>query len=107
MLNFAFCRRAALALIGSVGIIGSAAVSQVAPETKPPVESKPKIEPQGRPTIGLVFEGGGALGLAHIGVIRWLEDHHIPVDYVSGTSMGGLVGGLYAAGFSPEEMTKR
>jgi NTE family protein len=104
MLNFAFCRRAVLALIGTAGIIGSAAVSQVAPETKPPVESKPKIEPQGRPTIGLVFEGGGALGLAHIGVIRWLEDHHIPVDYVSGTSMGGLVGGLYSAGFSPEEM---
>jgi NTE family protein len=57
-----------------------------------------------RPKIGLVFEGGGALGLAHIGVIRWMEDHHIPVDYVSGTSMGGLVGGLYAAGFTPEEM---
>ena len=57
-----------------------------------------------RQSIGLVFEGGGALGLAHIGVIRWMEDHHIPVDYVSGTSMGGLVGGLYAAGFTPEEM---
>ncbi len=60
--------------------------------------------PKQRQSIGLVFEGGGALGLAHIGVVRWLEDHHIPVDYVSGTSMGGLVGGLYAAGFTPEEM---
>ncbi|HEY6376739.1 MAG TPA: patatin-like phospholipase family protein [Edaphobacter sp.] len=57
-----------------------------------------------RPRIGLAFAGGGALGLAHIGVIRWMEAHHIPVDYVTGTSMGGLVGGLYAAGFSTDEM---
>ena len=45
-----------------------------------------------RPRIGLVLEGGGALGLAHIGVIRYLEEHHVPVDLVAGTSMGGLVG---------------
>lgn len=57
-----------------------------------------------RPKIGLVFEGGGALGLAHIGVITWLEAHHIPVDYIAGTSMGGLVGGLYATGNSPAEI---
>ena len=52
------------------------------------------------PKVGLVLEGGGALGLAHIGVIEWLEEHHIPVTYVAGTSMGGLVGGLYATGHS-------
>jgi NTE family protein len=104
MLNFAFCRRFVLALVGAVGIVGSAADSQVAPETKPPVESKPQIDLHGRPRIGLVFEGGGALGLAHIGVIRWLEAHHIPVDYVAGTSMGGLVGGLYASGLTTDEM---
>jgi NTE family protein len=80
------------------------AVSQVAPETKPPADSHTTTEPQGRPRIGLVLEGGGALGLAHIGVIRWMEDHHIPVDYISGTSMGGLVGGLYASGHSTDEM---
>jgi len=57
-----------------------------------------------RPKIGLVLEGGGALGLAHIGVIQWLEEHHIPVAYVAGTSMGGLVGGMYATGHSPQEM---
>ena len=45
-----------------------------------------------RPKIGLVLQGGGALGLAHVGVITWLEEHHIPIDYVAGTSMGGLVG---------------
>jgi NTE family protein len=50
------------------------------------------------PRVGLVLGGGGALGLAHIGVIEWLEDHRIPVDMVSGNSMGALVGGLYASG---------
>ena len=58
------------------------------------------------PRIGLVLEGGAALGLAHIGVIKWLEEHHIPVSYVAGTSMGGLVGGLYATGHSPAAMQK-
>lgn len=51
-----------------------------------------------RPTLGLVLEGGGALGLAHVGVIQWLEEHHIPVNYIAGTSMGGLVGGAYSTG---------
>jgi NTE family protein len=59
-----------------------------------------------RPKIGLVLEGGAALGLAHIGVLRWLEEHRIPVSYVAGTSMGGLVGGLYATGHSPEDCRK-
>ena len=57
-----------------------------------------------KPKIGLVLEGGGALGLAHIGVITWLEEHRIPVSYVAGTSMGGLVGGVYATGRSPAEV---
>jgi NTE family protein len=57
-----------------------------------------------RPKIGVALEGGGALGLAHIGVLQWFEDHHIPVDYIAGTSMGGLVGGLYAIGKTPKEL---
>jgi NTE family protein len=57
-----------------------------------------------RPKIGVALEGGGALGLAHIGVLQWFEDHHIPIDYLAGTSMGGLVGGLYATGKSPQEL---
>jgi NTE family protein len=56
------------------------------------------------PKVGLVLEGGGALGLAHIGVIQWLEEHRIPVNYVAGTSMGGLVGGIYATGYSASEV---
>ncbi len=54
--------------------------------------------------IGLVLEGGGALGFAHIGVIQWLEEHHIPVSYIAGTSMGGLVGGVYATGRNAGEV---
>jgi NTE family protein len=60
--------------------------------------------PRPRPKIGLALEGGGALGLAHIGVLKWFEEHHIPVDYVAGTSMGGLVGGFYATGMTPAEL---
>ena len=58
------------------------------------------------PRIALVLEGGGALGLAHIGVIRWLEENHIPVHYVAGTSMGALVGGLYAAGNDSKQLNQ-
>src|SRR5260370_23204679 len=64
-------------------------------------EQQPVVQRASRPKVALVFEGGGALGFAHIGVIEWIEAHHIPVDYVAGTSMGGLVGGLYASGMSP------
>src|SRR6516164_1236998 len=60
-------------------------------------------QPQSRTKIGVALEGGGALGLAHVGVLDWFEQHHIPVDYIAGTSMGGLVGGLYAIGKSPQE----
>src|SRR5215472_14074410 len=67
----------------------------------------PKKKPeQNPPKIGVALEGGGAMGLAHIGVLKWFDEHHIPVDYVAGTSMGGLVGGLYATGMTPEEMQK-
>jgi NTE family protein len=54
--------------------------------------------------IGVALEGGGALGLAHIGVLQWFEEQHVPVDYIAGTSMGGLVGGFYATGVSPTDM---
>jgi NTE family protein len=57
-----------------------------------------------RPKIGLVLEGGGALGFAHIGVLQWFEANRIPIDAIAGTSMGGMVGGLYAAGQTPEQI---
>lgn len=61
---------------------------------------------QERPKIGLALSGGGARGLAHIGVLEWFEEHRIPVDFVAGSSMGGFVGGLYAMGMSPSEMRR-
>jgi len=56
-----------------------------------------------RPRVGLVLSGGGARGAAHIGILRVLEEQRIPVDCITGTSMGSIVGGLYAAGYSPDE----
>ncbi|MFZ4582045.1 MAG: patatin-like phospholipase family protein, partial [Paludibacter sp.] len=53
---------------------------------------------------GLVLSGGGAPGIAHIGVIKALEENEIPIDYITGTSIGALVGGLYASGMTPDEM---
>lgn len=55
-------------------------------------------------SVGLVLSGGGAKGIAHIGVIQALEENDIPIDYITGTSMGAIVGGLYAAGYTPQEM---
>ncbi len=57
-----------------------------------------------RPTVALVLSGGGAKGAAHIGVIRYMEELGIPVDMVLGTSMGGLIGGLYSLGYTPDQM---
>jgi NTE family protein len=57
-------------------------------------------------SVGLVLSGGGAKGIAHIEVIRTLEENNIPIDYIAGTSIGAIVGGLYAAGYSPDEMEK-
>jgi NTE family protein len=57
-----------------------------------------------RPRIGVAFGGGSARGLAHVGVLRWFEEHRIPIDLVAGTSMGGLVGGAFASGMSAGEL---
>ena len=57
-----------------------------------------------RPRVGVVLAGGGAKGAAHIGVLKYIEEMGIPVDYVAGTSMGSIIGGLYALGYEPEEM---
>ena len=57
-----------------------------------------------RPKVGLVLSGGGAKGAAHIGVIKYLEEAGIPIDYIAGTSMGSIVGGMYAMGYSSSEI---
>ena len=74
------------------------------PQAPEPRAKEAKPAPQSRLRIGVALEGGGALGQAHIGVLKWFEEHHIPIDYLAGTSMGGLVGGLYATGKSADDL---
>ena len=57
-----------------------------------------------RPKVGLVLSGGGAKGAAHIGVLKYIEEAGIPIDYIAGTSMGSIVGGMYALGYSADEI---
>ena len=57
-----------------------------------------------RPKVGVAFGGGSARGIAHVGVIRWFEEHHIPIDLAAGTSMGGLIGGSFASGMTSDEI---
>src|ERR1700754_357189 len=64
----------------------------------------PAPQPSPRRKIGVAFGGGSARGFAHVGIIRWFEEHHIPIDVISGTSMGGLVGGSFASGMSSREL---
>lgn len=73
--------------------------AQPAPEASGQASSQPR-----RPRIGLALGGGSARGMAHIGVLRWFEEHHIPIDVIAGTSMGGLIGGAYASGMTPDEI---
>lgn len=63
-------------------------------------------ETEVRPRIGLVLSGGGARGIAHIGVLQVLEEKGIPIDYIGGTSMGCLIGSLYAAGYSADNIAE-
>ena len=64
-----------------------------------------KVAPP-RPKVGVVLGGGGAKGASHIGVLKYLEELGIPIDYVAGTSMGSIIGGLYAMGYSPDELAQ-
>lgn len=62
--------------------------------------------PKKRPRIGLVLGGGGAAGVAHVGVLKVLEEQGVPIDVIAGTSMGAIVGSLYAAGYKADELEK-
>ncbi len=74
----------------------SAAAQTTSTDSTPATDNRPKI--------GLVLSGGGARGFAHIGVLKVLEENNIPIDYIVGTSMGSIVGGLYAIGMTPQEI---
>ena len=92
---------AAIIALSNVAVYAQAQAQESKPQAQQSAQNQPGTS---RPKIGIALEGGGALGLAHIGVLQWFEDHHIPIDYLAGTSMGGLVGGLYATGKSPQEL---
>jgi len=74
-----------------------------APSASPSQKSQENPS-QHRPRVGLALSGGGALGLAQIGVLRWLDENHIPIDRIAGTSMGSIIGVMYAIGMSPQEI---
>jgi NTE family protein len=90
-------RPGATAEAGKPAAASSAGLNRAAPAPPPP-------HPAGRPSIGLALAGGGALSLSEIGVLQWFEEHHIPVDMIAGTSMGALVGALYATGQTPAQL---
>ena len=89
MLRFSSCLACTIALIA---VAVPAAAHADAPATHQ------------RPRIGLVLSGGGARGAAHVGVLKVLEELRIPIDCIAGTSMGAIVGGLYACGYSPAQL---
>src|SRR5215467_3599698 len=94
----------ALTALGPRCLLGGLAALVVAGAA---AQDNPAAAPTGkRPRVGLALAGGGARGGAHIGVLKVLEELHVPVDCIAGTSMGALVGGGYASGMSAAEIEK-
>ena len=101
-----------LALLLLACLLPANAFAQILPSSDPQADSvafakvRARMDSirQYRPTVGLVLAGGGARGLAHLGVIKYMEELGIPVDVVTGTSMGGLIGGLYALGYKHDQL---
>lgn len=100
--------RRCLAVLGLCLLVGglSAQPPAVSPGSGPALASLRPVHPPGRPRIGLVLSGGGARGLAHVGVLKVLERERVPVDVIAGTSMGAIIGGLYASGMSAETLER-
>ena len=82
-------------------IAAVASLALILPPSPAWTEGPPLVN---RPKVGLVLSGGGARGIAHIGILKVLERMRVPIDCIVGTSMGAIVGGLYAAGTSPEDL---
>ena len=94
----------AIALTVAAGPLAIVSAQSAAPPPAAVPAGQAASNVQGRPRVGLALGGGAARGIAHIGLLRWFEEHRIPIDYLAGTSMGGLVGGAYASGLSPDEI---
>jgi NTE family protein len=86
-------------LVGGIAASLAGASHAQGQETQPAAPA-----PQARSHIGVAFGGGSARGIAHVGIIRWFEEHHIPIDVSAGTSMGGLIGGAFASGMTAAEL---
>src|SRR6516164_1161408 len=98
-------RLTATLFLASLSALACFAQKNAAPPQVPtPTTEAATPQTKSRPSVGVALEGGGALGQAHVGVLKWFEEHHIPVDYIAGTSMGGLVGGLYATGKTSDQL---
>jgi len=95
------CRPAIVSI--ALLLVLNAALSKLSLAQENPAADEPPLAVH-RLRIGLALSGGGALGLAEIGVIQWMEDNHIPVDRIAGTSMGSIIGAMYATGMSPAEI---
>ena len=92
-----------MARILLLALVLAAAACTAAAQTEAPL-AQVLVKP--RPRVGLVLSGGGARGLSHVGVLKVLEAEHIPIDAIAGTSMGAIVGGLYASGMSAAELER-
>jgi NTE family protein len=101
-------KRSLVMALVTLACAACAAPLRRAPTAAPPVKVEPEtprlLAKVGRPTVGVAFGGGSARGIAHVGVIRWFEEHRIPIDAAAGTSMGGLVGGAFASGMDAGEL---
>jgi NTE family protein len=100
--NFPWCRAFLLALVSTT--LGTEALLAQAQRTPPSTAGLVTAVRDPVPRVGVVLSGGSAKGLAHIGVLRVLEELGVPVDVVTGTSMGSLIGGLYAIGYTPDAL---
>ena len=108
--KLSFTRKAIFVAAGLLLCVGVSAQAASPVDTAKPVDqtkTATRTTAGNRPKIGLVLSGGGARGLAHVGVLKELEAARIPIDFVAGTSMGSIVGGLYASGMTPAELERR
>ena len=96
-------RRTSVAL-AALALFGLCVFAEGTAIAKTPDEVRAACRAEGRPCVGLVLSGGGARGFAHVGVIRVLEELGVKIDVIAGTSMGSMVGGAYAAGFTLPEL---
>jgi len=100
---WAFLARSLACCLAAAAALGFAASAIASP---PAATERAGTHPRTGPKIGLVLSGGGALGAAHVGVLKVLEELRVPIDVIAGTSMGAVVGGLYASGRSAAELER-